>query len=125
MNPHRHELVIESREGYLNAVAIGVRTRENVAAITARIFDSLDDRGLDCVLVDVRGLKGRLGVSDSLQLATEVFPLFRGKGLRKAAVVSGRARPARGWFLETVSRNRGFNFRVFASVDDAVEWLLE
>jgi hypothetical protein len=103
--------------------ASGVRTRSTVTAMTMEIFDIALDNRLSKVLVDVRELKGRLGILDSYLLVTEVFDKLRGKGMRKAAIVDEQVSSFREWFLETVARNRGFNFRVFTDQEDALKWL--
>jgi hypothetical protein len=91
--------------------------------MTTEIFDIALDNRLSKVLVDVRELEGRLGILDSYLLVTEVFDKLRGKGMRKAAIVDEPVSSLREWFLETVARNRGFNFRVFADQEDALKWL--
>jgi hypothetical protein len=77
------------------------------------------------VLVDVRGLKGRLSTLDSYRVVTEVFQKLRGQGLLKAAILDRKAPSLRIRFIETVALNRGFNFRVFTSRDEALAWLAE
>jgi hypothetical protein len=75
------------------------------------------------VLVDVRGLKGRLNVLDSYLVVTQVFEQLRGHGLLKAAILDSRDPSLRIRFIETVALNRGFNFRVFTSRSEALAWL--
>jgi len=125
--PHAgdYTLVIEVQAGYLFARASGVRTRVGVAAMTLEVFEAARANRLSKVLVDVRELSGRLGTVDNVRLVTEVFEKLRGKGIRKAAIVDEQAPGVRGWFLETVARNRGFNFRIFADEQEAHAWLEE
>ncbi len=123
MHQEHYTLAIEAKGDHLFARASGVRTRATVTAMTREIFDAALANRLSKALIDVRELKGRLGILDSYLVVTEVFQKLRGKGMRKAAIVDEQAPSLHGWFLETVARNRGFNFRVFADQEDALEWL--
>jgi hypothetical protein len=75
------------------------------------------------ILVDVREFKGRLGAFDSLYVVRDEFAKYRGKGIRKAALVDREAQGTRRWFFETVAQNRGFNLRMFNEVEEAQAWL--
>ena len=123
MDQKHYTLAIEAKGSHLFVRARGVRTRFTVTAMTMEIFDIALDNGLAQVLVDVRELKGRLGTLDNYLLVTEVFAKLRGKGMRKAAIVDEQVSSLGEWFLETVARNRGFNFRVFTDQADALAWL--
>ena len=123
MEQEDYKLAIEARGDHLYVRASGVRTRATVTAMTLEIFDTAVTRSLTKVLIDVRELEGRLGMLDSYLMVTEVFQKLRWKGVHKAAIVDEQASSFRGWFLETVARNRGFNIRVFADQEEAREWL--
>jgi hypothetical protein len=123
MHQEHHTLAIEAKGGHLFARASGVRTLDTVTAITMEVFDAALANHLSKVLIDVRELKGRLGILDSYLVVTRLFEKLRGKGIHKAAIVDERVPSLGGWFLETVARNRGFNFRVFADQEEALEWL--
>jgi hypothetical protein len=118
-----YTLVMEAQGDALLVRASGVRTRATVTAMTLEVFEAARANGLSKTLVNVTELKGRLGIVDAYLIVTEVFETLRGKGLRRAAVVDERATPVREWFLEVVARNRGFNFRVFADPQAALDWL--
>ena len=118
-----HRLSIKSRGGYLYIRASGVRTRATVTAITMQVFEAAQARGFPKVLVDVRELEGQLGILDSYLIVTQVFEQLRGKVLRKVVILDEQISSPRGWFIETVARNRGFNFRVFADLEEALAWL--
>lgn len=123
MQQKGYTLAIEVKGTHLFVRASGVRTRATVTAMTLEVFDAALANDLSKVLVDVRGLEGRLGILDNYLIVTEVFQKLRGKGVRKAAIVDAPRSSLREWFLETVARNRRFNIRVFASPDEALEWL--
>ena len=123
MQQEHYKLAIETKGNYLFVRANGVRTRATVSAMAMEIFDAALANRMSKVLIDVRGLKGQLGILDSYLIVTEVFEKLRGKGLRRAAIVDEQISPVREWFLETVAYNRWFNFRVFTSAEEALEWL--
>jgi hypothetical protein len=118
-----YTLAIEARDIYLYVRSSGVRTRATVTAMTMEIFDAALGKGLSKVLIDVRELEGRLRVLDRYFIVTDVFQRLRGQGVQKAAIVDEQASPLHRWFLEAVAVNRGFNLRVFADKQDALEWL--
>jgi hypothetical protein len=123
VNEKQYTLEIEAKAGHLFARASGPRTRASVTAITVEVFDAAVAHGLSKALIDVTELEGRLGILDSFLLVTEVFQRIRGRGVSRAAIVD-RSVPSLGErFLETVARNRAFNFRIFADEEDALEWL--
>jgi hypothetical protein len=117
-------LHLENRDEYLYARSMGTRTRATVSAMATEIFEACIQNGHTRVMIDVRQLEGRLGTMDSFSIVTEDFPKMRGKGLYQAAVVDRQLSTARGWFFETVARNRGFNLRIFADPHAAHEWLI-
>ena len=123
MDEKDYTLFIEARGSHLFARASGVRTRDTVTAMTIDIFDTAIDNNLSKVLIDVNELKGKLGIFDSYRVVTLVFQSLRGKGIRKAAIFDEQVSSHREWFLETVARNRGFNLRIFANLEDALKWL--
>lgn len=113
----------ESRTDHLSVHVSGARTYAAVMALSREVFNAAQASHQSSVLVDVREFAGRLGVLDSYRLVTDAFEMLRGGGIRKAAVVDVPLSPVPEWFLETVARNRGFNFRVFASPEEALAWL--
>lgn len=123
MVSRQYTLSIEFGHGYLFARAHGKRTRATVTAITMEVFEVAKSRDFPKALIDVRELDGQLSVLDSYLIVTQVFEKLRGNVLRKAAILDTRMSSIRGWFIETVARNRGFNFRVFAGLQEAQAWL--
>ena len=61
---------------------------------------------------------------ESYQIVTQDFKKLRGKGIKKVAIIDQKVPGVRGWFLETVALNRGFNLRVFGGRKEALDWLL-
>ncbi|MGD8455999.1 MAG: hypothetical protein PVF83_06425 [Anaerolineales bacterium] len=124
MSQEDYTLVIEIKSKYMVARPKGMRNFDTVKAMTLEIFDVARSVHRSIVLIDVRELKGRLGVLDSYKLVTEVFQKLHRKGISAAAIVDPQLPSPRSWFLETVSLNRGFNLRIFSDYDEALEWLL-
>ncbi len=117
-----YKLAIETKGNHLSVRADGVRNRATVIAITVEISNAALTNHMSKVLVDVRGLEGRLGIMDGYVIVIEAFEKLRGKGLQKVAVVDKPVSPLRGWFLDTMARNRQFNFRVFTGTEEALKW---
>ena len=108
---------------FLVVQVTGKRTYEAVVEMTHQLFEAMKEHQKEKILIDVRGLEGRLRIMDSYRVVTGEFPKLRGKGIAKAAIVD---RPRSGrmyWFLETVARNRGFNLRIFEAIEQAKAWL--
>ena len=87
------------------------------------VFDAAVANGLCKALIDVRELEGRLGILDSYLVVTGVFQKLRGKAMRKAAILDREVPTLGDRILETVARNRGFNFRIFGDEGEALAWL--
>ena len=123
MSQDEYTIVIEVKKKYVEARTSGVRTFDSVKAITLEIFDAALTAHRSKILIDVRELKGQLGVLESYRIVTEVFNNLRGKGISTAAIVDQQIPQPRSWFLQTVAQNRGFNLRIFPQQDEARQWL--
>ena len=75
------------------------------------------------ILIDVREMEGWLGSLSSYFVVKEDFQRIRGKGIVKVAIVDRPLPKLRGWFFQTVARNRGFNLRMFESPQGVLDWL--
>ena len=119
-----YKLNIDSSTEYLHTRVSGFMTRSSVSALTEDVFIAANRAKQSKVLIDVREFKDRLGVYDSLIIVRDVFPKYRGKGIRRAAIVDREMPGMRRWIFETIAQNRGYNFRMFREVSKALEWLL-
>jgi hypothetical protein len=119
----QYKLSIKFEGDRLSARARGERTRATVTAITMAVYEAALARETPKVLIDVREMQGQLSILDSYLVVTQVFEKLRRGPLHKAAIVDVQISSRRGWFIETVARNRGFNIRVFADPEQALAWL--
>jgi hypothetical protein len=121
-----YEMTKEVKGQTLFVTAAGRRTGRNVAAIAKDVLDECRRSNVTEVFIDLRDLKGRMDVSDSLLVITEVFPsinLFR--HVKRVAVIETPDRDERSRFFERVAHSRGFNIRMFDDPERAQQWLAE
>jgi hypothetical protein len=119
-----YQLTLEIEEGYLLARITGQRTWPAVSALVAEVAHAAIEHQRSKVLVDVREFEGWLGGLSSYSIVTEDFQRLRGKGIVQVAIVDRPIPKLRGWFFQTVARNRGYNLRMFESPQAALDWLL-
>ncbi len=119
-----YEIEIVKEKSYLHLCVTGVRSPENVVEIAKEIRETCVEKNIDRVIVDVTSLVGKLRTIDNYKVAAQEFPRFRRLGvLKKAAIVDSSANKDRLSFLETVAINRGYTFRGFLDIEEALEWL--
>jgi hypothetical protein len=123
MGTQEFVLTMEEKPNYLHVRAGGMRSRETVKAITTKVFTTALKKHLSKILIDVRELIGEFGYMDIYFLVKVVFEDLRGKGVDYLAVVDIQRTARKGWFLEPVAQSRGFNIRVFADEESAMQWL--
>ncbi|MEN6575616.1 MAG: hypothetical protein ABFD90_04675 [Phycisphaerales bacterium] len=107
------------RPGYLAIRILGHADARVSEEIVGAVFSEIRAHGCPRLLIDIRGVDGRLGVLDTFNLVSS-YPGIAGV---RAAIVD---RPEnRSWsdFYETVSVNRGYDNKVFTDIDKAIEWL--
>jgi hypothetical protein len=119
-----YRLTIKQEPSYLHVIVTGLNSWENVQSYLADIMRECMARRAYRVLIEERLEGPRLGTMDVYQIAAEGAD--RAKGLFEAiAYVDVNAQGGQMKFAETVAVNRGLPVTVFASVDDAREWLLK
>jgi hypothetical protein len=119
-----YELDIIKEKSYLHICATGVRSLKNVVAIAKEVLEACAEINIDRVLVDVTSLVGQLRTIDGYNIAVQEFAQLRRLSvLRKAAIVDLNENKDRLSFLETVAINRGYAFRGFLDIEEALEWL--
>lgn len=118
-----YKLAIKQEPSYLHVTVTGVNSWENVQSYLAEIMRECMARRTYRVLIEERLEGPRLGTMDVYQIAAEGAD--RARGLFEAiAYVDANARGDQMKFAETVAVNRGLPVTVFASVDEARNWLL-
>jgi len=119
-----YQLNIRKSNAYLHVCVAGLRTRQTVAAVAKEILTACVDHEADKVLVDVRGLEGRLSIFDARSIPVDDFPEIRQAGvITKAVIVDTEERKWRHHFFEAIARRHGYNIRIFRDFDSAVMWL--
>ncbi len=112
--------------GYLSVQISGKRSLQAVQVLTRELTQKAVALGYERILIDVRPFDGRLQTMESFKIVTEEFPLHRGQGVTRVAIVDRPlSEPEEWFFFETVARNRGFNLRIHTSPEPALAWLLE
>jgi hypothetical protein len=110
----------DMQPGYLTIRILGQADGRVSGEIIAGVFHEIASHNCASLLIDIRGVDGRLGVLETFTLVSS-YPSIQ--GLRVAIV----DRPEySSWFefYETVSVNRGYHNRVFTDMEKAMEWLL-
>jgi len=119
------EIEMIERDGFVAAVLSGVRTPETLVEIAARATAFCSEQNIPRLLIDVRGMIGRLDTLETFEVAGHELP--RQEAVRRvlrSAILDRPENIERIRFFETVALNRGLNVRVFADEGLAVEWLL-
>ena len=108
----------------LHVEAAGVREMDSVTALARKVLDLAHRRKMTKILVDVRELSGRLGMSDAVHLVTKIFPeIKKARIIKQAAIVDVGVYKRQYRFFETLARNRGYNLMLFDDVEAAFRWI--
>ena len=119
-----HNVQLIPRGSCLFATASGERTSDSVSAIAKEIVDQCMQNGIADVYLDLRQLKGRLDISDSIAVITRVFPELGLLGkLQRVAVLESSGRYERSRFFERAAHARGYNIRMFEDEEVAISWV--
>ena len=101
-----------------------VVTGEEVSSNSERMKNDIDNviikNNLKNVIIDVRVLKGRLGVTDTYQRVRNYHPDIRKFNV---AIVDLPENAEYQNFHETTSQNAGLRFKWFTDMDTARDWL--
>ena len=104
----------------LEIVLTGEVTKNNVSALAHDLIKIVTDANPHLVLIDVRSLKGRLGLAETyFQLRNA--PLHSPR--IHTAFVDNKEQAAFQSFLVTAGRNIGFRFKWFSDIEEARAWL--
>jgi hypothetical protein len=106
-------------EGILEIIFTGEVTKDTVEKLANEGLFIIIENGLKNVLVDVRALKGRLGIMDTYSIVRNPSE----KPSMNCALVDLPAHEEYIKFLETTAINAGHSLRCFTDIDAARAWL--
>jgi hypothetical protein len=115
------QIETDVQPGYLAIRILGNADARVTGEIIAGVFREIASHNCPNLLIDIRGIDGRLGVLETFNLVSS-HPSIQGV---RAAIVD---RPEyNSWFefYETVSVNRGYHNKVFTDIEKAIEWLAQ
>ena len=119
-----YHLTLVPHPGYLHAAVTGDHSAENAARFLREVREACSRQGVSAVLLEVKFSGPSLATGSIFSVISQGSA--EGKTLRKIAYVDVSDRdPAKIKFAETVALNRGVNVRLFASVEEAGQWLAE
>jgi hypothetical protein len=122
----KYEFRLGRKDGYLHVRVYGENSAETVARYLKQLYEECKKTGCPNVLVEENLEGAGMDVGEIFGVVSEasktVWPV-----LQKMAYVDVNPRhDLRNMkFAETVAVNRSVNVRVFASVQDAENWLVE
>lgn len=103
----------------LEITVTGEVTKSSMDQLAVEAAVIIIEHGLRNVLVDIRALKGRLGIMDTYSFVRK--PVERPK--MKGALVDLPENKDYLKFLETTARNAGLSLKCFIDIDAARAWL--
>jgi hypothetical protein len=119
-----YELVFHQNPTYLHAVATGRNSKENVAGYVEEVIRECTARNCRTVLIEERLEGPRLGTLAVFDLISKGANRLRA-AVDTVAYVDVNRRGDLMLFAETVAVNRSFPMKVFSTVADAKNWLLQ
>ena len=117
-----YHVSLEQKPGYLHAVVTGENSAENVAAYYRDVLQACREHQCYRVLVEERLEGPRLKMMDVFRIASEGSAAAAGI-IQALAYVDVNAEGDLMQFAETVGVNRGIPVRLFATVDEAEQWI--
>jgi hypothetical protein len=122
----RMRVNVRIHPSHIELVCSGIFSRPEASRVITRAYQEAATAGRNNVLIDVRGVKGRLpSIFERFDIGVHVAERFLEQQPRVRLALLGHEpmiHPER--FGEIVARNRGADTRVFTVEADAVDWLL-
>ncbi len=119
-----YEIEFTRLDDILQVTATGTRSIDAVLSIVEDIFTACTEQKINIVLIDVRGLDGRLSTLNTFKLATRHFPILRElRVIKKAAIVDLVEFEHNYRFFENLTKKRGYRLRLFSDHNTAMTWL--
>lgn len=117
-----YHVTIHPKPTYLHVIVTGENTKDNVRNYLADVLRECENRSISRVLIEERMDGPRLELLEVFRIVAEAGARVRGK-LDAVAYVDVFAQGDTMRFAETVAVNRAVPAMVFATVQEAVQWL--
>jgi hypothetical protein len=121
----RVQVAVRVHPQYVELVCTGVYSRAEAFRVGEQAYREANDAGRRSVLVDVRGVSGRVpSILDRFDMGVHIAALhFEHKPRVRLAILGHEPMIHPDRFGEIVARNRGADARVFTVESDALDWL--
>lgn len=120
MDERTYQISVSWLDDILHIVLTGQATELNIAEIVREVTRIATEMKPRLLLMDARGIKGRLGLPGTFLQAQEYPKAYVTPAVAVLDVVENRKYYT---FHETAARNVGFNLRYFNESEEAVAWL--
>jgi len=111
--------MIENKGEYLYIEYMEPYGLKSFIALMKEVAEACRQQNIHKVLVDVRGMTGRISFMERFQLGAEGAEIFR--GVAQVGIAYRKEEINR--FAETVGVNRGAHVRIFGDIEETMEWL--
>ncbi len=111
--------MIENKGNYLYVEHSKPFELNSFVALMDEVAEECRRQNIRKVLVDVRAMPGKVNFMERFKLGEAGAEIFR--GVAQVGLVYRKEEI--NWFAETVSVNRGANVRIFADLEETMEWL--
>ena len=119
-----YKLTVDPKPTHLHFIVTGENTEENVFRYMEEVMQECTDRNCRNILIEERLDGPRLNMAEIFSMVSQGARRFTGM-LQALAYVDVNSEGTLMQFAETVAVNRGIPIRVFKSVADAEQWLLQ
>lgn len=118
-----YEYTVQSMAGYLLFTITGTNyTAEDVLNFSEEIFSIARQKECSRLLLDERQLAMDFDQFDTYYFAENLASRVPAMGLRAAVLASPENIKQHSW-TETLFQNRSINYKVFITMEKAIEWL--
>lgn len=116
-----HKLVYDAQSGCIELTVTGLFNMERLKQLAPQVARLSEESGCKRILNDMSGATIEVSLSDVYSSPQEMDNSGISRATRRALVIPPHFDEAE--FLETVTRNRGHNLKVFSDRHSALEWL--
>ena len=116
-----HKLVYNPDSGCIELTVEGLFNMERLKRLAPEVARLSEESGCQCILNDMSGATIEVSLTDVYSSPQQMDNSGISRSTRRALVIPPNFDQAS--FLETVTRNRGHNLKVFTDRQRALEWL--